>query len=128
MPAASDAAAPPLDPPGVFSGFQGLRVTPHSFDWVKFAEANSGTLVLAKIIAPPSRIRATEGESSVQGPLALRARLPRRVGQPRVCERSLTVVGTPSTTLFGVPFCQRASLARAAVSAASRSSQQNALI
>src|SRR3990167_2870578 len=30
MPAATDAAAPALDPPGVFSRFQGLRVIPVS--------------------------------------------------------------------------------------------------
>ncbi len=32
VPSAKDAADPPDDPPGVNSGFHGLRVTPHSRD------------------------------------------------------------------------------------------------
>jgi hypothetical protein len=31
VPAASDAAEPPLDPPGEYAVFHGFRVTPHSF-------------------------------------------------------------------------------------------------
>ena len=127
MPPASDAEAPPLDPPGVFSGFQGLRVIPHNSDLVKCAAPNSGTVVLPRRTAPASRMRATDGESSSQGPRALIARLPRRVGQPRVTDRSFTVVGTPSSGLRFSPRRHRSSLARADSSAAFASSQQNAL-
>jgi hypothetical protein len=35
LPAARLAAEPPLDPPGVSSGFHGFLVTPHSREWVK---------------------------------------------------------------------------------------------
>ena len=34
VPAASEAAEPPDEPPGVKFGFQGLRVTPQSLDQV----------------------------------------------------------------------------------------------
>src|SRR5262245_57700966 len=103
IPAASEAAAPPLDPPGDLSGFQGLPVTPHSSEFVICQAPISGTVVLPMSTAPASRIRATDGESSSQGPRALIARDPRRVGQPLVTDRSLTVVETPSTRLFGSP-------------------------
>ena len=33
-PAANDAPDPPLEPPAVTSVFHGLRVTPHSSEWV----------------------------------------------------------------------------------------------
>src|SRR5690349_15651018 len=49
MPAATAAAAPPLDPPAVNSGFQGLRVAPKSFGSVVMVKPNSGVLVLPKI-------------------------------------------------------------------------------
>src|SRR4051812_4550988 len=91
IPAASEAAAPPLEPPGLLSGFHGLRVTPHRVDFVQCEAPNSGTVVLPISTAPASRIRATEGESSSHGPRALIAGLPRRVGQSFVIERSLTV-------------------------------------
>ena len=47
MPAASAAPAPPPEPPGVFSRFQGLRVTPQSGEWQIVAAANSGVVVRA---------------------------------------------------------------------------------
>src|SRR5438477_6272397 len=46
MPAATAAAAPPLEPPGVRRGFQGLRVTPNAWGSVKPFSASSGVLVL----------------------------------------------------------------------------------
>src|SRR5438067_10646921 len=42
MPDATAAADPPLDPPGVRSGFHGLRVVPHALVWVKATVPNSG--------------------------------------------------------------------------------------
>ena len=45
MPAANAAAEPPDDPPGVQSGFQGLRVTPHKSLQVTPIRKNSGAVV-----------------------------------------------------------------------------------
>src|SRR5918993_908020 len=45
-PAATAAAAPPLDPPGVRSVFQGFRVAPLRSDSVNATVPNSGVLVL----------------------------------------------------------------------------------
>src|SRR5699024_10544895 len=45
IPLAIAAAAPPLDPPGECSVFQGLRVGPYNSGSVIFFNANSGTLV-----------------------------------------------------------------------------------
>ena len=58
-PAASAAAAPPLDPPGVSAGFQGFRVTPFSSDSVNATVPNSGVFVLPTMTNPASRIRRT---------------------------------------------------------------------
>ena len=48
MPAATAAAAPPEDPPGVFAGFHGLRVTPVSGLSVTPFQPNSGRGGLAE--------------------------------------------------------------------------------
>ena len=47
VPEASDAAAPPEEPPGVKAGFHGFRVTPQSRDQVKVAQEYSGVAVRA---------------------------------------------------------------------------------
>ena len=66
MPAATHAAAPPLDPPGLMRRFHGLRVTPKSGPSVSAFQPNSGVVVLPRITAPASRSRATQGASSSQ--------------------------------------------------------------
>ena len=55
MPAATAAAAPPEEPPGVRSGSQGLRVGPKASGSVTGSRPNSGVLVLPKITRPPRR-------------------------------------------------------------------------
>ena len=55
------AAAPPDEPPGVRSVFQGLRVMPVSGEWQAPIQPNSGSVVLPRMTAPPSRSRATAG-------------------------------------------------------------------
>ena len=65
-PAATAAAAPPLDPPGVRAGFHGLRVTPNTGLSVKPLSENSGVLVLPISTAPAARSLAT-GASSWSG-------------------------------------------------------------
>src|SRR5919107_2795490 len=59
MPAATAAAAPPEDPPGVRLRFHGLRVGPNSADSVTPLDPNSGVLVLPKTTTPASSQRCT---------------------------------------------------------------------
>ena len=96
-PAATAAAEPPDDPPGVFDRSQGLRVTPDSGELVTPFQPNSGVVVLPRRIAPCSRSRAAAGPSSIHGCSLSTVREPRKVGQPLVRMRSLTTAGTPST-------------------------------
>lgn len=65
IPAASAAPAPPEEPPGEYSVFHGLRVTPQTFEWVKPAIENSGVAVRAWTIAPASSSRSMIGAFSV---------------------------------------------------------------
>src|SRR5881275_1390635 len=96
MPAAQAAAAPALLPPGVRSGFHGLRVMPvNGLSPIAF-QPNSGVVVLPRMIAPVSRSRAVAGASSASGTGSTRCE-PRRVGKPRIKMRSLIVTGTPSS-------------------------------
>src|SRR3546814_4281974 len=55
--------APPDDPEGVYSMFQGLRVTPKSADLVTPLKQNSGTVVFAWMIAPRSEEHTSELQS-----------------------------------------------------------------
>ena len=66
-PAATAAALPPLEPPGLRWGFQGLRVTPQVADSVKPEIASSGRWVLPITIAPAARRRRTISASSRTG-------------------------------------------------------------
>ncbi len=95
MPAATAAAAPPLEPPGVTSRFQGLRVGPNSFGSVNGVMPNSGVLVLPKMTAPARRKRSTSVESRA-GLKSARNRLPAVCGTPAIAaSRSLSSSGTP---------------------------------
>ena len=57
VPAASEAADPPEEPPGVKAGFHGLRVTPQSRLQQMPAAENSGVAVRAWTMPPAARIR-----------------------------------------------------------------------
>ena len=89
MPAATAAAAPPDEPPGVIFGFQGLRVMPVRGLSVTPFQPNSGVVVLPSSTAPCSRRRATAGASSFHGPLGSVVFELRSVGQPLVTNRYL---------------------------------------
>src|SRR5437868_7489484 len=106
--AANAADDPPEEPPGVFSLFHGLRVTPVSGESVVPFQPNSGVVVLPISTAPASRRRATLGASSCHGPVASMVFEPRRVGQPLVRRMSLIATGTPSSGERGAPSIQRA--------------------
>src|SRR2546426_6843448 len=64
-PAATAAAPPPVDPPGVRVGSQGLRDSPNSGLSVEPRQANSGRLVRPTKMAPAARRLPTLGGSSV---------------------------------------------------------------
>ena len=64
IPDATAAAEPPDDPPGVASGFHGLRVMPCSGELVKLGMPNSGAVVSPTITAPAARSRATSVQST----------------------------------------------------------------
>src|SRR6186997_2555321 len=58
-PAATAAADPPLDPPGIRSRFQGLRTGPNAEFSFDEPIANSSQLVLPTMTAPAASRRAT---------------------------------------------------------------------
>src|SRR3984957_3611261 len=64
MPAATEAAAPALDPPGVFAKFQGLRVIPVSGLSPTGLQPNSLVVVLPIRMPPAALARSTEGAST----------------------------------------------------------------
>ena len=67
--------SPPLEPPAVKSGCQGLRVNPCKGLLVLTRNPSSGRLVRAKATAPALRIRSTNGASTVEIRLA-------KIGKP----------------------------------------------
>jgi hypothetical protein len=93
-PAATCAAAPPLDPPGVRSRFHGLRHAPFSTDSVTAVEPNSGVFVLPTITKPAARTRRTSAESAA-GTLSANGRDEYVVRTPATSVRSLIASGTP---------------------------------
>ena len=126
-PAATAAAVPPDEPPGVLLKSHGLRVIPLRGELVSPLQPNSGVVVLPSSTAPASRNRAVAGASVSHTCFSSTVRLPRRVGQPRVRIRSLIDTGTPSSAPAGAPCAQRASLSRACCNADSCATRQNAL-
>ena len=96
MPAATAAAAPPLEPPGVTDGFQGLRAGPNSFGSLNGRMPSSGRFVLPKMTAPARRKRSTSVESRA-GLKSARNRLPAVCATPATAaSRSLSSRGTPA--------------------------------
>src|SRR5262245_43250109 len=95
-PAATRAAAPPLEPPTPRSRFQGLRVGPCLTDSVEKLITSSGTVVRPRVTSPASRKRVIRSVSN--GATAPRmARLPRKNGTPlAIGPLSLMRKGTPA--------------------------------
>src|SRR5918997_2318957 len=94
-PAATAAAAPPLDPPGVFTRFHGLNDGPNTRLPESPFQPNSGVLVLPSMTAPAAYNRSTTGASS-SGTQSGSINEPRAVRTPRVGVRSLIEVGMPA--------------------------------
>src|SRR6202040_2542491 len=101
-PAATAAAAPPDEPPGVRRRSHGLAVRPNSGASVKHLWPNSGVVVLPTRIAPAAFSRATAVESAA-GTLSASATEPKVVRTPAVLTRSLTANGTPCSGGSGAP-------------------------
>ena len=81
MPAATAAAAPPDEPPGVRSRFHGFLLIPKGESVVPNTHS-SGVRVRPTTTAPAARSRRTTSWSSACG-VAEVARLPMRIGSPR---------------------------------------------
>jgi hypothetical protein len=96
IPAATAAALPPDEPPGVRAVSHGLRVAPNRCGSVTGRMPSSGTLVLPTTIAPASRRRRTTA-LSIDGTQSPVARMPKVVRMPSVRARmSLMATGTPA--------------------------------
>src|SRR3954447_1432373 len=93
-PAATAAAAPPDEPPGVRDGSHGFLVAPFSSDSVCAIVPNSGVFVLPRITKPASlRLRTTaESAAAMFCAYALQEYV---VGIPATSFRSLIAIGTP---------------------------------
>src|SRR5215467_1840146 len=90
-PAATAAADPPLDPPGVRSSDQGFRVGPKAEFSVEDPMANSSQLVLPTTTAPAVSSRATT-VASYGGTKVSRMRDDAVVRTPRVQRLSLSAM------------------------------------
>src|SRR5260370_13007802 len=89
-PAATAAAEPPDEPPGVRVRSQGLRVVPHAGEFVKATAPNSGAAVCPTGTAPAARSRDTGTQSLATGGRALNSNAPCDVGMPAQSSRSFT--------------------------------------
>src|SRR5215203_4901823 len=127
IPSATAAAAPPLEPPAVYPGAQGLPVNPVRGLSVTPFHPYSGVVVFPRRTAPCSRSRATTGASSYHSWSGSTIRDPRSVGHPQVRKTSFMEAGTPSRRPLGSPVRYRSSDSRAWASACSASTRQKAL-
>src|SRR5690349_17089746 len=116
IPAATEAAAPALEPPGVFAGFHGLRVMPVSGQSPTALQPNSLVVVLPIRIAPARFMRSTGGASAA-ATLSAMVREPKQNGTPPTATRSLTENGPPCSGPSAAPRITASSAACAAASA-----------
>ena len=124
MPAATAAAAPPDEPPGVCLRSHGLRVTPNGESVVPNTHS-SGVRVRPTTTAPAARNRRTTSWSAGCGASEV-AWLPMRVGSPVTATLSLIAIGTPASGRSARR--SYASTASASISAASARTTWNAPI
>src|SRR6187402_1522916 len=94
-PAATSAAEPPLEPPGVRDSSQGLSTAPKAEFSFDDPIANSSQLVLATITAPAASSRSTT-VASYGAMKRSRMREPAVVRVPRAQMLSLIATGTPA--------------------------------
>ena len=124
-PAATAAAEPPLEPPGVRCRSHGLRVMPNVGVSVNGTIIISGTWVLPRITAPALRSRRTTSESAVAGSSPI-AHEPIGVVWPWTSVSSLIASGMPSSGRVS-PLRRRASAWAASASAISSVTTRKAL-
>ena len=122
-PAATAAALPPLEPPGLRSVFHGLRVIPNAGPSVSPMITSSGQLVLPMITAPAPRSRRTSSLSCAAG--VKFAAVPHPVTSPVTSSTSFTAIGTPSSGRSS-PAPRRPSACWASTSARSSMTLRNA--
>src|SRR5262249_45351105 len=115
-PAATDAAPPALDPPGVFERSHGFLVTPVSGLSPTALVANSGVVVLPRMQAPAALTLST-APASEGGTFPFIVRDPKVVGIPATFRLSFTVIGTPHRAPGLSPLAKDRSAALAASSA-----------
>src|SRR5262245_11428707 len=120
MPAATAAADPEEEPPGVCSRLRGLRVR----EGVKLA--SSVVTVLPRMTAPAARRAATQA-ASLRGWRPLYTGLPCSVGRSAVSMMSLMPTGTPCRAPTPLPSRRCASAAVACAKPRSRSRKAQAL-
>ena len=125
-PAAAAAPAPALEPPVVVFVFHGLRVMPVSGLSPSAFQPNSGEVVLPTKIPPASCRRRTYG-ASTSGTRVAKMWEPPMVRTPLVNARSFTENGRPCSGPSGLPDITACSAWRAAASAVSAVTVQNAL-
>ncbi len=111
--AATEAALPPEEPPGVRSRSQGLRQGPKALFSLDEPMANSSMLSLPTTTAPATSSRSTT-VASKGGTKPSRMREPQVVSSPFVRKMSFSAMGTPSSRDRASPRARRASEARAA--------------
>src|SRR5882757_4846784 len=115
--AASDAAEPPPEPPGMRVVSHGLWVGPYAECSVELPIANSSMFVLPRITTPALRSRAAT-VASYGGRHPSRIFEPQVVGMSEVASTSLSASGTPASGEAGsFPLASAASTSAAAASA-----------
>src|SRR5580704_1772113 len=124
-PAATAAADPPLDPPGMRSVASGFSTGPYAEFSFELPIANSSQFVLPKITAPAFSSRAT-AVASYGGTYFSRIFEPQVVVTPRVLNTSFTATGTPARGGNGLPAATIASTRSACAYARSSESARNA--
>ena len=124
MPAATAAAAPPLEPPGVRSGSQGLRAGPNTRFSVVALCPCSGVLVLPTMIPPAARTRSVH--RAFDGAVPSSTSEPWESRTPATASRSLIGTGTPCRGPNSRPRMTASSAARASLMAWSAITVTNA--
>ena len=123
--AATDAALPPDEPPGVRSRSHGFRHGPKALFSLDEPMANSSMLSLPSTTAPAAASRSTT-VASKGGTNPSRMREPQVVSSPLVRKMSFSAMGTPSRRERGSPRTRRASEARASAMARSGATRRKA--
>src|SRR4051794_34467137 len=126
-PAATAAAGPPEEPPGMWPRFHGLLVVPNRSLYVCTLPDQRGTLVLPNTIAPAAFKRATDG-ASWAGTWSVSSTAPPVERRPATSIASLIVIGSPWSGPRHSPRAASASARSASARARSRSRVTTALM